>query len=389
MTNLSHFYPNFYDVPSTPSVGELKQLLIPLVLNADGLWEDDTGWLWYPIRGQSIGKSTSAADIAVNSLEKLFLALYPYVGSVAGFAISGTPASAQEAWDNGHVLSIPDYRGRSPIAAGQGTGLTDRPIGTTGGEEEHILVEDEMPEHEHGLGGDSSANHNDFLAGSPNPYGLSSSGAAQDSTLPSGGGLPHNNMQPWFSVEYVLALGEKAPPQFLVDQTVATHEAAYNHDDIALVDNIRTPAIARNFLELDLHKFVAPDPYTFVLNNYAVSTSGEVVTLTDVPTDRLCLVNLGVSLGFAASGTSLKILLEPNTHVNREDVVGGQASWSHSAPALIFQYYYAAGNNYGQQYYDVWVPVTDGKVYMRRDGTFFAGYGCSLWIKGWFEGDPT
>jgi microcystin-dependent protein len=42
-----------------------------------------------------------------------------------------------------------DARGRAVIGAGQGSGLTDRPLASTGGEETHVLTESEMPSHTH------------------------------------------------------------------------------------------------------------------------------------------------------------------------------------------------------------------------------------------------
>lgn len=43
----------------------------------------------------------------------------------------------------------PDLRGRFVIAAGQGSGLTERKLGATGGEETHTLTISEMPNHDH------------------------------------------------------------------------------------------------------------------------------------------------------------------------------------------------------------------------------------------------
>lgn len=44
---------------------------------------------------------------------------------------------------------VPNLRGRFPIVAGSGTGLTQRVIGQSGGEENHTLSLSETPSHEH------------------------------------------------------------------------------------------------------------------------------------------------------------------------------------------------------------------------------------------------
>ena len=44
---------------------------------------------------------------------------------------------------------VPDLRGRSPVGAGAGTGLTTRALGATGGAETHQLVTGEIPAHNH------------------------------------------------------------------------------------------------------------------------------------------------------------------------------------------------------------------------------------------------
>jgi microcystin-dependent protein len=95
---------------------------------------------------------------------------------------------------------IPDLRGRAPISAGAGAGLTARTVGQVGGAEQHTLTEAQMPNHQHAA-----------VTGQPEwAFGLNTGAAlgaagtqvgVVQSTTPAtastGGGQPHNNMPPF------------------------------------------------------------------------------------------------------------------------------------------------------------------------------------------------
>lgn len=53
--------------------------------------------------------------------------------------------------DGVNNFCLPDLRGRSPIGAGLGAGLTNRPLGESGGTETIALTMQEMPSHDHTL----------------------------------------------------------------------------------------------------------------------------------------------------------------------------------------------------------------------------------------------
>lgn len=64
----------------------------------------------------------------------------------------------------GASFAVPDYRGRAPIGAGQGVGLTNRALGTLLGVETHVLTLAQVAAHEHGhthafATGDQSQTH--------------------------------------------------------------------------------------------------------------------------------------------------------------------------------------------------------------------------------------
>lgn len=64
------------------------------------------------------------------------------------FAVTGTTYGS----GNGSTtFNVPDFRGRSRVGAGTGSGLTPRALGATGGEELHVLVTGELAQHTHGV----------------------------------------------------------------------------------------------------------------------------------------------------------------------------------------------------------------------------------------------
>jgi microcystin-dependent protein len=67
------------------------------------------------------------------------------------------------------TFNIPDCRGRTLGAAGQGSGLSSRSIGDAVGSEHHILTTNEMPRHTHTgttstIGGHSHAYNDSYFA---------------------------------------------------------------------------------------------------------------------------------------------------------------------------------------------------------------------------------
>lgn len=113
------------------------------------------------------------------------------------FAAIGT------AWGPGdgiNTFNVPDLRGRTPVGDGQGIGLTLRTLADQGGEEDHLLTQPEMPVHDHGFGEIVGAViRGPLLAGLlvPTPPILFT-------TSPAGGDQPHNNMQPFACVKFII-----------------------------------------------------------------------------------------------------------------------------------------------------------------------------------------
>lgn len=127
----------------------------------------------------------------------------------------------EETWGDGGdgpggLFNIPDFRGRAPIGAGQGPGLTSRPLAETGGEETHQLTIAEMPNHSHGANfnsGQTDGSRGENSVPAAQTYAASAARGLRSSTPnsvspianePNGGDKPHNNMQPFAAVHYLI-----------------------------------------------------------------------------------------------------------------------------------------------------------------------------------------
>ena len=131
--------------------------------------------------------------------------LLPINQNQALFSILGTTYGG-----DGRVnFALPDFRGRVPIY--QGGGFNE---GNKGGEEAHTLSQAEMPAHNHiaqanSAAGNASAPNNNFLANvSTKAYGsyqnLTTMSPSTVTTV--GGSQPHENRQPYLTLNFIIAL---------------------------------------------------------------------------------------------------------------------------------------------------------------------------------------
>lgn len=106
-------------------------------------------------------------------------------------------------------FNIPDMRGRVGIGAGAGSGLTTRILGGSGGEENHTLTVGEMPAHSHTLtrrenpdagAYDTASGHQDESSAATTDRG----DLGPFNTNNTGSSLPHNNMQPYIVLRYLI-----------------------------------------------------------------------------------------------------------------------------------------------------------------------------------------
>ncbi len=142
--------------------------------------------------------------------------LLPLSQNTALFSLLGTTYGG-----NGlSTFALPNVQGSAPMHPGQGPGLSLRDLGETGGSETVTLLESEIPAHTHtvrgvddsGLqsspGGALSARANIYRAASGPLVNMSANMLA-----PAGGNQPHNNLQPYLTVNFCIALQGVYPPR--------------------------------------------------------------------------------------------------------------------------------------------------------------------------------
>lgn len=131
--------------------------------------------------------------------------------NTALFSLLGTTYGG----DGRTTFALPDLQGASPIHPGQGSGLSPRFLGETGGEETVTLLISELPAHTHtpscnsGTGDQYGPPGNVWAtdAGGNNEYNSSGSSAmAPGAVGPAGGNQPHNNLQPYLVLNFCIAL---------------------------------------------------------------------------------------------------------------------------------------------------------------------------------------
>jgi microcystin-dependent protein len=118
--------------------------------------------------------------------------------------------------DGVNTFALPDLRGRAPMGDGQGPGLTNRPVGSIGGSETAGLTVAQMAAHNHPVlcstaGGNQTSATGNVWARQVSGVTAAYQSAAPDTPMAAGvvgstgGGTPHNNMQPYVTCTYIIA----------------------------------------------------------------------------------------------------------------------------------------------------------------------------------------
>ena len=146
--------------------------------------------------------------------------ILPISQNTALFSLLGTTYGG----DGKSTFALPDLQGNAAMHPGQGQGLSLRDLGEMSGTESVTLLESEIPVHTHAVrvsaedGEFKVAGADRIMGRSINAFLYESTGAgaqlmAFQALPPAGGGLAHNNMQPYLTMNFCIALQGVFPPR--------------------------------------------------------------------------------------------------------------------------------------------------------------------------------
>ena len=148
--------------------------------------------------------------------------LMPISQNTALFSLLGTTYGG----DGKSTFALPNMQGNAPMHPGQGPGLSLHDLGETGGSETVTLLGSEIPAHSHSMrahnGDQADAQNpsaNTSLAQSANGFAYQQTtnsnltNMAPETLTPAGGDQPHNNMMPYLTLYFNIALQGVFPPR--------------------------------------------------------------------------------------------------------------------------------------------------------------------------------
>lgn len=124
--------------------------------------------------------------------------------------------------DGKTTFALPDLRGAAAMHQGQGPGLSPRTLGEKVGSKTVTLLSTEMPSHYHQAQNQATANTanpggaiwSDLSGRNPNLYSPSPNVDMNPIAIGiSGRSQPHNNMQPYLGLNFIIALEGDFPPR--------------------------------------------------------------------------------------------------------------------------------------------------------------------------------
>lgn len=120
-------------------------------------------------------------------------------------------------------FALPNFQGNAPMFYEQGPGLSLYDIGETGGSQTVTLLQNQMPPHNHNYTArptpttpQSSPVGMGFARSNSLPYSPTANASQSmggTAVQPNGGSLPHNNMMPYLTMNFIIALQGIFPPR--------------------------------------------------------------------------------------------------------------------------------------------------------------------------------
>ncbi len=143
--------------------------------------------------------------------------LLPLSQNTALFSLLGTTYGG-----NGQSnFALPNLQGSAAMHPGQGPGLSLYDLGQVSGSSAVTLLSNEIPAHTHSalaaaVPGLQTTPANNALTRPPTGMGYAPAAAPQGLSAPlgvTGGSQPHNNMQPYLTMNFVIAMQGVYPPR--------------------------------------------------------------------------------------------------------------------------------------------------------------------------------
>jgi len=144
--------------------------------------------------------------------------LLPISQNTALFSLLGTTYGG----DGKSNFALPNMQGNITMHPGQGPGLSLHDLGETGGSDTVTVLESEIPSHSHSLKGDNlngpdSAGPGGAAVSSPaSIYSNATTPIANfsdNAIAPAGGDQPHNNLMPYLTLNFCIAMQGVYPPR--------------------------------------------------------------------------------------------------------------------------------------------------------------------------------
>jgi hypothetical protein len=173
-------------------------------ITASVIW-NKAGWL--QMIGQTIGNTGSGAVNAGPAYHDLFVLFWSNINGVDWPINGGRGTSAEADWNANKTIPLPDARGRvlGMVDEGMGVNTLLNIIGAKGGEQNHILNNNEMAPHNHAVQIPSGA-FNGHGGGGYVGGGSLGDFAPVSISNDQGGGQAHNNVQPTLAIIYHIKL---------------------------------------------------------------------------------------------------------------------------------------------------------------------------------------
>lgn len=140
--------------------------------------------------------------------------IIPISQNTALFSLLGTTYGG----DGKSNFALPNLQGRAPMQQGQGPGLSFRQLGEMGGEPSVTLLSSQNPSHNHGVNCASNDGQQpsplNNVWGDGGGRGIKAYATVAGNAVAmnpgaigfSGGNLPHNNMPPYLTLNFCIAL---------------------------------------------------------------------------------------------------------------------------------------------------------------------------------------